>query len=139
MPHTSIHHHTTICPSIPPYICMFPLYCMFLICHGDSGASVHPMYQYICQAFLCLSVHPFASQFISHTSCSPSLWAASLLDWMSMDVCYASCCCSFLCSIFIISHISTTMAMTTPLVTVVCSGTSSLSMVTIAPSLMGFH
>ena len=42
-----------------------------------------------------------------------------------MDVCYASCFCSFLCSVFI------------PLVTVVCAGSSSLPMVTMAPSMMG--
>ena len=41
---------------------------------------------------ICPSVHN------SHIICSPSLWVASLLDWMPMDVCYASCCCSFLCS-----------------------------------------
>ena len=75
----------------------------------------------------------------SHTSCSPSFWVALLLDWMPMDVCYASCCCSFLCSVFIISPAPATMAMTTtPLVTVVCSSTLSLlSIVTMAPSLMG--
>ena len=56
-----------------------------------------------------------------------------------MDVCYASCCCSFLCSIFIMSQASTTTVITTiPPVTVVCSSTSPpLSMVTLAPSLMG--
>ena len=35
---------------------------------------------------ICPSVHN------SHTSCSPSLWVASLLDIMPMDVCYVSCC-----------------------------------------------
>ena len=56
-----------------------------------------------------------------------------------MDVCYASCYCSFLCSVFIISQASATTAMiTTPLVSVVCSGTSSiLSMVNMAPFLIG--
>ena len=56
-----------------------------------------------------------------------------------LDVCYASCCCSFLCSLFITSQASTTTAMTTTsLFTVVYSGMSSLlSMVTMAPSLMG--
>ena len=56
-----------------------------------------------------------------------------------MDVCYASCFCSFLCSVFIVSQASTTMAMTpTPPVTVVCSSMSSLlSMITMPPSLMG--
>ena len=69
----------------------------------------------VCQYIHCLLVHT------SHTSCSPSLWAASLLDWMSMDVYYVSCCCSILCRVFIMSPASTTMALTTtPLVTVVC-------------------
>ena len=63
---------------------------------------------------ICLSAHN------SHTSCSSSLWVASLLDWMPMDVCYASFHCSFLCSAFIMSQVSTTMAMiTTSLVTCV--------------------
>ena len=46
--------------------------------------------------------------------------------------------CSFLCSVFIMSQASTTMAMTaTPPVNVVCSSVSSLlSAVTMAPSLM---
>ena len=69
---------------------------------------------------ICLSVDN------SHTSCSPSLWVSSLLDWMPMDVCYGSCCCSSLCSLFIMSQTSSTTAMTTfPLVSVVCSSTSS--------------
>ena len=55
-----------------------------------------------------------------------------------MDVCYASCCCSFLCSVFIMSQTSSTMATcTTSQAVVVCSHTSSLlSVVTMAPSLM---
>ena len=49
--------------------------------------------------------------------------------------------CSFLYSVFIISQASTITAVTTnPMVTVVCSSTSSLlSMVTMAPSLMGLQ
>ena len=86
----------------------------------------------VSQYIHCLSVHN------SHVSCSPSLPVASLLDLMLMVVCYASCCCTFLCS-FIMSQASPTTAMTTtPLVTVVSSGMSSLSLVTIGPSLMGF-
>ena len=56
-----------------------------------------------------------------------------------MDVCYTSCCCSFLCSSFVISQASTTMLKTTtPPVTDVFSGTSSLlSIVTMVPSLIG--
>ena len=50
-----------------------------------------------------------------------------LLDWILLDICYASCCCTFLCS-FIMFQVSTTMATTTtPLVTVVSSGMSSLN------------
>ena len=48
-------------------------------------------------ASICLSVHN------SHASCSPSLWGAPLLDWMHLDVCYASCCCSLLCSFHYVS------------------------------------
>ena len=54
-----------------------------------------------------------------------------------MVVCYASCCCTFLCS-FIMSKASTTMAMTTtPPVIVVFSGMSSLSSITMVTSLKG--
>ena len=60
----------------------------------------------------------------------------SVWDWIFLDVCYSLCCCTFLCSF--ISQASTTIAMTTaPLVTVVSSGLSSLSLVTVAHSLMG--
>ena len=60
-----------------------------------------------------------------------------LLDWILLNVCYASCCCTFLCSI-IMSQVSTTTAMTTTyLVTVVSSGMLSLSLITMAPSMMG--
>ena len=130
---------------IPPlYICMFSLYYMFSKCHGDFGEHLYTPYVFggistsvrhfcVCQYIHCLSVHN------SHTSCSSSLWVASLLEWMPMYVCYASYCRTFLCSVFIMSQASTTMATTTtPLVTAVCSSTSSLlSMVTMAPSLMG--
>ena len=138
-PHISVH------PCTPVHL-YFPLYHIFPMCHWDLGESVHP----ICLGVfwgasvhlsgisvsiitsICLSVHS------SHTSCSPSLWVDSLLDWMPVNVCYASYCCSFLCSVFIISHASTTMCMTTtPPVTVVCYCMSSLlSMVTMVPSLM---
>ena len=48
--------------------------------------------------------------------------------------------CSFLSSVFFMSEASATMVnTTTPLVTVVCSSTSSLlTTVTMAPSLVGF-
>ena len=113
---------------------------------GTFGASVHP----ICLGVfwgtsvhlsgilvsvgksICLSVHN------SHVSCSPSLWIVYLLDWMLMDVCCASCCCSYLCNFHYVSSFYTMAMATTPVVTVVCSGTSSLlSMVTMVPSLMG--
>ena len=100
---------------MPLYVCMPPvcLYAPYTLVHlyvlpipyvphmswGNGGISVQAIclavfegHQNICQAFLCLSVHPYASQFISHTSCCPSLWVTSLLDWMPMDVCYTSCC-----------------------------------------------
>ena len=81
------------------------------------------------------------SVYNSHTSFSPSLWVVSLMDWMPMDVYYASCC--WLVPLFVVflfmSEASTTMALTTTaLVSVVCSTTSSiLSTITMALSLMG--
>ena len=109
----------SVCPLYiwtPWYICMtpYPLHiCMFCVPHmsWDLGASVHP----ICLGVfwgttvhlwgilvsvstpICFSVHN------SHASFSPSLWVASLLDWIPMDVCYVSCCCSFLCSFHYVS------------------------------------
>ena len=71
------------------------------------------------------------------TSIVPQSLGCFLLDWILPDVCYASCCCTFLCS-FIMSQVSTTTAMTTtPPVTVMSSGMSPLSLVTMAPYLMG--
>ena len=141
-PHIHLYALHTPCTSVcSPYTIYSP-YVMGLGGHLYTpyvlgvfwGASVHLSdISVSTDASICLSVNN------SHTSCSPSLWVASLLDWMPMDVCYASCCCSFLCSVFIMSQAFTTMAMTTtPPVTVVCSGTSSLlSVVIMAPSLMG--
>ena len=99
-----------------------------------KGISISVRHFCVCQYIHCLTVYN------SHTSCSPSLWIASLLDWMLMDVCHASCCCSFLCCVFIMSQASATMAMTTsPLVTIGYSGMSSLlSMVTMITFLVGF-
>ena len=54
-----------------------------------------------------------------------------------MDDSYPSCCCSFLCSLFNMSQVPTTMAVTTTPVTVVCSSTSSLLNVTMTPTLIG--
>ena len=108
--------------------------CTLHMSWGLWGASIHLSGISVSVSTLnCLSAHN------SPTSCSPSLLIASLLDWMPMDVCNASCCCSFLCSVIIMSQAYTTMAITTtPLVTVVCSSMSSLFwMVTMAPSLMG--
>ena len=78
---------------------------------------------------ICLSVYN------SHTKCSPSLWVTSSLDWMPVDVCYIMLLtCSFLSSGIIMSQASTTIAMTTTLVTILCSSMSSLlSTVTMAP------
>ena len=83
------------------------------ICHGVFwGASVH-----LSGISVSVSTYIFPLVHNSHTSCFPSLWVASLLDWMPMDACYASCCC---------------------LVMVVYSSTSPLlSVVTMAPYLMG--
>ena len=127
--HTSVHPHTSICPSILPlYTCMFPLYHMFPICHQELGGIYTPHLSWgllggisiSVMSFLCLLVHPFASQFIHYNSCSPSLWVVSLLDWMPMYVfmlCFTLL--FFLCSVFIMSKASTIMAMTTiPPVTV---------------------
>ena len=79
----------------PLYICMFPLYHMFPCVKGLGGHLYTPYvlgsfwgHQYICQAFLCLSVHPFASQFISHTSCSTSLWIFTGLDAYGCLLCF---------------------------------------------------
>ena len=75
----------------------------------------------------------------SHTSYSWSLWVASFLDGMPMDVCYTSWCWLVpFCSVSIMSEASTTKAMTTtpPVIVVSSSMSSLLSMVTMAPSLM---
>ena len=119
--------------------CMFPLYHIFPICYGDFGGICTPICLGVHLSGIsvsvgtssCLSVHN------SQTRWSPSLWVTSSLDWMSMDVCYASYCCSFV--VFSLSQASTTMGMTTtPPLTVVFSSTSPLlSVVTMAPSLMG--
>ena len=140
-------------PYVPPYICTSPYISIHPshtpICHRDIGG--------IC-TFLCLSVHPFVHQFIpvaqhlygslavSCMSCSATyvFWVLLfLLCWTRSLWMYAqtTCCCLvlFLCSVFIMSQVFATMAMTTsPPVTVVCSGTSShLMTVTMAPLLDG--
>ena len=136
-PHTSIHPHT---PCMSYVLCC--LYVMGAWGHlyipyvlgSFGGISTSLRHFSVCQYIHCLSVNN------SHASCFPSF--GLLLTGLDapMDVLYASCCCSFLCS-FIMSQASTTMVITsTPPVTVVSSGTSSLpSTVTMAPSLMGFQ
>ena len=107
-----IHMPPYICT--PPYICMSPyplvhlyvlpvpyvphmlwglgghLYTPYVL--GPLGASV-----YLSGILLSVGTSICLSDHNSHASCFPSLWVTSLLDWMPMDVCYASCCCSFLC------------------------------------------
>ena len=117
------------CVCFPHMIWMGGIYAP--VCLGLGGSAHHVRHFSVCQYIHCLLVHQ------SHASCSPSLWVASLLDWMLMDVCYVSCCCTFLCS-FIMSQASTTMAMTTtPPMTVASSVISSYSSVTMVPFLMG--
>ena len=154
--HVGVCHHrghlyascTSVCP-LHPYAPPYPLYiCTTLyticsICHWDLGGIFTPhmpwglwgrgisaSVRYFCvSTSICLSIQN------SQTSCFSSLWGCF---FTGLDVCYASCC-SFLYSVFIMSHVSnTTATITTPPVTVLCSGMSPLlSMVTMAPSLMG--
>ena len=121
--------HTSICPPIH---------------HGDIGGHL-----YISQTLLCLLVHPFVYQFIlvipvaqHHCgSLAVSFMAgfSTYLFWVLFFLlCWtrglwmyaqATCCLLvlFLCSVFIMSQASATMATTTtPTVTVVCSSISSL-------------
>ena len=60
--------------------------------------------QYICQAFQCLFVHPFACQLITVMPVVPHHCGLLFLDGMPTDVCYASCCCSLLFSIHYVSN-----------------------------------
>ena len=126
-PHTSVHpqyiqtipaqSYAPICLNTPIhlyapyslYICLFSYVShmswglgresVYPICTGVFwGTSVHLSgISVSVGTSICLSVHN------SHASCSPSLWATSLLDWMLMEVYYASCCCSFLCSFHYVS------------------------------------
>ena len=84
--------HTSVFP-IPLYICMFFYVphmswglggiCTPHVSWGLLGVSVHLTgISVSVSTSICLSVHN------SHASCSPSLWVASLLDWMPMAVCY---------------------------------------------------
>ena len=142
-------------PSYPLYICMFP------ICPHNPSTSISSPYvmgtwghlytqyvlgsfgghQYICQAFCCLSIHPFASQFITVMPVAPHL-CGLLLYWMEcllMSGMLHAVVPFF--AVFIMSQASITMATTTPhvTVTVVSSGTSCiLSTVTMAPPRWGF-
>ena len=75
-----IHMPPYVCmPNTTLYFCMFPLYHMFPIHHGDFGGHLYTPYalgcfgghQYISQAFLCLTVHPFASWSITVIPVAP--------------------------------------------------------------------
>ena len=118
------------CMSIHPlYICMPHTPCtsvcsMFPIWHRDLGASVHPIClgvflecQYICHAFHCLLVHPFASQFITVMPVAPH-HCGLLLCWTEclwMSAMFHAVFPFFI--VFIMSQASTTIAMaTTPCV-----------------------
>ena len=141
-----VHLYAPICLNTPIHLyAPYPLYIVcfpiFPICHGELG--VHLYTSYVLWYFwgvsvhlsgilvpvitsICLSVH------ITHASCSPSLWVASLLDWVLIDVCYVSCCCS-LCLKLLLQWLWLLL-----LQLLVSSGMSSLlSVVTMAPSLMG--
>ena len=139
--------------SVPLYICMSShtlvcsLYVMGTlggnlyapICHGDFwGAYVH---LYICQTSLVSQdIHLSLSSYWSYQLHSIIVDHFSAgLDAYEYMVSFMLLTCSFLCSVFIMSQASATVAVTTtPPVTVVCSGTSSLlTTVTMAPSLMG--
>ena len=119
--------------------------CPYSICSpyvmGTWGASIQPIclgvfggHQYICQAFLWLSVHPFASKFIT-VILAASHHCGLLLYWTGCQL--MSALLPFFV-VFIMSHASITTAMTTtPPVTLVCSSTLSLlPKHTTVPSLM---
>ena len=107
-PCTFIYPHTSVCPHISLYICLLSYVpnmswdlggtCtphMSLGLLGDICTSVRNFS--VCWYIHCISVHN------SHASCPPSLWVASLLDWIPIYVCFAPCCCSFLCSFHYVS------------------------------------
>ena len=141
--HTAIHPCMSHAAVHPLYICMSLYTSIFShtsICSscvmGTLGTSVHDYvigtlggYQYICLKFLCLSVHLFAPQFImviqvTHHLCgSLPYWTRGL--WMYAQLHAVDL--FFLCSVLIMFQASATTAMTTtPPVTLVYSGTSSL-------------
>ena len=78
-PDTSVHPHT----SIHLYICMSLLHSMFLIYHGNIGGHLCTPYAHMSWGLLMgictlahlsdvsLSVHPFASQFITFMPVAP--------------------------------------------------------------------
>ena len=105
--YSPIHHYASI-PLLHLYVLPIPYVPHMLLELGGSvhpiclgvfwGASVHLLGILVSvKTSICLSAHN------SHTSSSPSLLATSLLDWMPMDVWYASCCCWFLCSFHYVS------------------------------------
>ena len=100
-PHMSKHPIHLYAPYPPVHLYVFP-YVMGTwrghLCTPYVLGSLRG-YQYICQAFWCLSVHLFAlSVHNSHASCSLIIVGCFLVEWMLMGVCYPSCCCSFLCN-----------------------------------------
>ena len=124
----SVHPHTFGCPicldtshmsKCPPDICMPPvLPCTsgFPIWYWDGGICTAHMFGVLgASTHLSDILVPASTSIVSHFSCCPSLLVASLLSQAST---------------------STAMTTTTP-VTVVSSSMSSLSLVTMAPFLMG--
>ena len=110
-PCMSVFSHMAICLM---YICMSPTYHYVPHMSWGLGGICTPHMSWGLFGYTGTSVRHFFVYLPSLHSCSPSLWVAWLLDLMPMDVCYASCCWLVLsCSVFILSGVSATMAMTT--------------------------
>ena len=111
--------HTSVCP-YPLYICMFS----FTICSPYAMGTRRHLYtpyvlgsfgghHYIYQAFMCLSVHPFAPQFITDILVAPH-HCGLLLHWTGfLWMCAMLHAVVPFFVVFIMSQASTTMAMTT--------------------------
>ena len=137
----------------PVYICMSPYTSMLPMCHGDSGGicSPHMSWGLLGQhLYITTSVRHFCVCQYIHLLLS-SQWSYPLLpiivgcfsnglDAYGYILSFLLLTCSFLCSVFIMSHASASKVMTTtPPLTDVYSGTSSLlTTITMDPSLMGF-
>ena len=125
---------------MPPQICMPPCFPVHLYVSRQYLHMIwgwgHPPHMFGALGEISTSVRHFGV--CQYIHCFQSV-GCFLLDWIILlDVCYALCCCTFLCN-FIMSQVSTTSAMTSmPPVTVVSSGMSSLSVFTMAPSMMDF-